>query len=251
MADCPYALETHGLGKAFGGRFVLRDLDLRLPWGRRLVVFGANGAGKTTLQRVCATLSRPTRGWLTVAGLDPLKDVAVARRAIGVVAHQTYLYVELTVGENLAYYGRLYGVADLQKRIVALLATLGLLDRRDDPVRLLSRGQQQRLALARALLHEPRLLLLDEPDSGLDQAGFAVLRHLLAAHLAAGGAALVTSNVIERGLQLGDEAACLQGGRLAPLGAASDLDAAAVAQALEEGTGPVAARGGEGGGRWR
>lgn len=236
MADSSYALETHAVCKAFGGRFVLRDLDLLLPWGQSLVVFGANGAGKTTLQRVCATLGRPTRGWVRVAGFDPQRDKAAARRVIGVVAHQTYLYLELTAGENLAYYGRLHGVASLEKRIASLLARLGLLNRRDDPVRLLSRGQQQRLALARALLHAPRLLLLDEPDSGLDEPGFAILRRLMADHRAAGGSALVTSNVIQRGLQLGDEAACLQSGRLTHMGAASGLAAAAVAEALERGS---------------
>ena len=239
MADSSYALEAHGLGKAFGGRFVLQELDLRLPWGQSLVVFGTNGAGKTTLQRLCATLGRPTRGWVRVAGFDPQRDKAAVHRVIGVVAHQTYLYVELTAGENLAYYGRLYGVANLERRIAFLLAGLGLLDRRDDPVRLLSRGQQQRLALARALLHGPRLLLLDEPDSGLDEPGFAILRRLLADHRAAGGSALVTSNVIERGLQLGDEAACLQGGRLTDMGAASILAAAAVTEALEQGSEPA------------
>ncbi len=244
MADSSYALEAHGLGKAFGGRFVLQDLDLRLPWGSSLVVFGANGAGKTTLQRVCATLVRPTRGEVRIAGWEPRGNTADIRRAIGVVAHQSYLYAELTASENLAYYGRLYRVAGLEQRIALLLATLGLLHRRHDPVRLLSRGQQQRLALARALLHGPRLLLLDEPDSGLDEPGFAILRRLLADHRAAGGSALVTSNVIERGLQLGDQAACIQSGHLTPMGATSSLDAAAVAEALEESTGRMAPRGG-------
>lgn len=214
---------------------MLSDLDFRLPWGRSLVVFGANGAGKTTLQRVCSSLVRPTRGWIRVAGRDPRREGAEVRRCIGVAAHQTYLYVDLTPRENLVYYGRLYGVTALGERIATLLAALGLLDRQHDPVRLLSRGQQQRLALARALLHQPRLLLLDEPDSGLDEPGFAVLRRLLADHCAAGGSALVTSNVVERGLKLGHEAACLQNGRLTHLGTTAALDSATVAEALGRG----------------
>lgn len=166
---------ARGLTKLFGRTPALRGIDLNLASGERLAVLGPNGAGKTTLLRLLATLERPTSGALTIAGLEPRK----ARSAIGFVGHQTLLQPELTAAENLAFYGRLYGVS--RARAAGVLAEVGLGERGGSRASTLSRGQQQRLAIARALLHDPPVLLLDEPDTGLDADGLHFLEGLLTA----------------------------------------------------------------------
>jgi len=170
-----------GLRKSFGRQPVLRGVDLQVGPGECVALLGANGAGKTTLLRILATLDKPSAGQLEVAGLDALRRPDQVRARLGLVAHQTYLHAELTVAEDLRFYGRLYGVPSLASRMHALLAELGLADRAQMRVAALSRGQQQRLALARALLHDPAVLLLDEPDTGLDAEGLTVLEGLLRA----------------------------------------------------------------------
>ena len=160
------------LEKRYGTRPVLRDVSFDLAAGGTLVVTGANGAGKTTLLRVVAGLAAPTRGTL---------EVAVARARIGLVGHEPLVYRELTAVENLDLYGRLYRVVERRERIGMLLERFGLWDARHQRVSAYSRGMTQRLALCRALLHEPSLLILDEPHSALDAEGAALLDDELAA----------------------------------------------------------------------
>lgn len=163
-------LAADGLTRRFGPRRVLADLSLHLAPGHCLLVLGANGAGKSTLLKLLAGLIRPHAGQIVVAGhrLDP--SLPSTRADLGLVAHQTMLYDDLTLRENLAFAARLYGLADAETRVGEALAEAGLAERGEDRPRDLSRGMQQRAAIARALLHRPRVILLDEAFTGLDAA---------------------------------------------------------------------------------
>lgn len=217
-----------GLVKAFDARPVLRGLTYTLPAGRTLVIFGPNGAGKTTLLRTLATLARPTAGRAWVAGCDVTEEASEARRRVGYVGHQPHIYEDLTARENLLFFARMYGLRDGAARADALLARVGLSRRANDRVRAFSRGQAQRLALARGVIHDPAALLLDEPDTGLDQEALALLERLVAERRERGQTTILTTHHLERGLRLGDEALTLVRGRIAYAGAASALDVAAV-----------------------
>jgi heme exporter protein A len=159
-------LTVRGLGKRYGEKRILRGIDLDLDLGRLLVVTGPNGAGKTTLLRICAGLARPTEGTI---------ERRVARAQIGYLGHEPLCYRELTALENLELYGRLYRVRERRERIGMLLGRFGLWEARHERVASYSRGMTQRLALCRVLLHDPQLLVLDEPYSALDEAGAGLL----------------------------------------------------------------------------
>lgn len=159
---------TRDLRKSFGQVQALAGLSFAMAEGELAALLGANGAGKSTLLHLLSGLSRPSFGSAEVAGFDVRRQPQEVRRRIGVVSHQTFLYEDLSAEENLHFYGRMYGVAGLQKRSDELLAMMELWPRRTDLVRTFSRGMQQRLALARAMLHQPTVLLLDEPFTGLD-----------------------------------------------------------------------------------
>ena len=204
------ALEARDLRVAFGATAALRGVDLAVPWGARLALLGPNGAGKSTLLRMVAGLGRPTGGVVRVAGADLAAGAPAVRRLIGVVTHQTFLYDELSAIENLRFYGALYDVPRLERRCAELLAAVGLGGRRDVRAGRLSRGQQQRLTIARALLHEPPLLLLDEPDTGLDLAAFALLEELLLGDRTI----LLATHNLRQAARLCDRFAILNAGRL-------------------------------------
>jgi heme exporter protein A len=224
----PPVIEADRLGKAFGRIGVLRDLTLCVRRGETVTVFGPNGAGKTTLLRVCATLVRPTAGRLRLFGDDDTGPRV--RRRIGLVAHQSFLYPDLSARENLIFYARMYRLPDPTRTADAWLGRLGLEDAAGRPLRVLSRGTEQRLALARALLHEPELLLLDEPWSGLDAAAADALSALLASLKGAGRSVLVATHDFARGMDSADRALILHAGRIVwetadPAGARRELDA--------------------------
>jgi heme exporter protein A len=164
-------LTAHRLGKRYGEKRVLRSIDLELPRGGFLVVTGPNGAGKTTLLRICAGLAQPTEGTI---------ERSAARAQVGYLGHEPLVYRELTALENLELYGRLYRLCERRERIGMLLERFGLWDARHERVAAYSRGMTQRLALCRVLLHEPELLVLDEPYSALDEAGAELLDAQLA-----------------------------------------------------------------------
>lgn len=206
------AIEARDLTKAFGPVRALRGVSLEVPLGESLVIFGPNGAGKTTLLKILATLMRPTAGTLRLFGADPRADDTL-RRLIGVVSHHSYLYGSLTAEENLSFVARLYGLTDSHDRVQALLDAVGLWPRRHDLVRTFSRGMLQRLTIARALVHDPPLLLLDEPYTGLDRSACGVLTQLLD-HLRGERTIVLTTHSIEQGLALADRMAILVDGAI-------------------------------------
>ncbi|MCS6844649.1 MAG: heme ABC exporter ATP-binding protein CcmA [Caldilineales bacterium] len=202
------------LTKAFGRTVVLRDVSLHVPAGETLVLFGPNGAGKTTLVRIIAGLSRPTAGSVTLGGVDVRRAGEGLRRYVGVVSHNPLVYESLTGEENLRFFGRLYEVPNLAARVDEVLDQVGLRPRRRDLVRTYSRGMVQRLAIARAILHDPPILLLDEPDTGLDQQAADMLRRLLVDLGSDRRAVLFTTHNLDRGIEWADRVAILSGGRL-------------------------------------
>jgi heme ABC exporter ATP-binding subunit CcmA len=178
IADRPSTVACDGLVRRFGERAALAGVDLRVEGGEFVLVTGPNGAGKTTLLRILATVLRPSEGAVAVAGHALPRAAPAARPLIGYVAHAPLTYPGLTAHENLALYAALYGVPE--ERVGPALERVGLGGRRRDPAGEFSRGMSQRLALARAVLHRPSLLLLDEPTAGLDSEGRALLRDVLA-----------------------------------------------------------------------
>lgn len=228
------ALEACAIRVSFGRAVALRGVDLVVPWGTRLALLGPNGAGKSTLLRVLAGLARPTSGAVRIAGADPRADLFAVQRQIGVVAHQTYLYDDLTARENLHFYAALYALRDVEARVSQLLDVVGLTAKREARVRALSRGQQQRLTIARALLHDPPILLLDEPDTGLDVAAF----DLLADVVLSGRTVVVTTHNLGHAVRLCDQFALLQAGRVAATGPLSTSAEARLAATVRQAGAP-------------
>lgn len=214
-AATTWAVEIEGLTHRYGSSRALDGLDLSVPWDQRVAVLGPNGAGKTTLLRILATLVRPTAGRAIIGGLALPAQAAAVRRHVGLLAHQTFLYDELTARENLIFYGRLYGLKDPGRRADTLLDRVGLAERANARARTLSRGLQQRLALARAIVHDPPILLLDEPDTGLDVAGAGLLDQLMVDDGGQPRTVLLTTHNLERALELANRVVVLVRGKLA------------------------------------
>jgi len=202
------------LRKAYGYAVVLDDVSLELAPGQCLALLGPNGAGKTTLLRILATLLRPTSGELAVAGVDALKHPEAARAAIGVVAHGSYVYEDLSALENLRFWTVMAGGDASWARLRSALQQVELDGAADERVRTFSAGMKRRLALARVVLGRARLLLLDEPFTGLDQQGRKWLSEFLLAFKIGGGALVVATHSFASGLGVADRVAILAGGRL-------------------------------------
>ena len=221
------AIVVEGLEKSYREWPVLWDLDLSVPWGESLALFGANGAGKTTFLRILSTSARPDSGSVRIAGHDLRRQAAEARRRIGVVGHRSFLYDDLTPSENLNYYARLYGIKNREARVASALEQVSLSGRANHRVRTLSNGMQKRAAIARAILHEPDVLLLDEPEAGLDRESREMLGILLSEWAANGRSAVFTTHDIELGMAWGHRAAVLDGGSLTfPGGGAEEVQQA-------------------------
>ncbi len=205
-------LSIRQLTKTYGRFRALHRVDMEVAPGSFLALFGPNGAGKSTLLGIISGLVRPSRGQVLLDGdvITGDRDESLGKR-IGALSYQTYLYDELTVRENLRFYGKLYGIRNSEERIEELLRTVGMDARAGSPVRTLSRGMRQRVALARALLHDPDVLLLDEPYSGLDQDALVMLKTILTAR---NKTILLVTHDLVRGLESADRVAILNRGRL-------------------------------------
>jgi heme exporter protein A len=228
------AIEVYKLTKAFGHQVALRGVDLSVDDGEFLTLFGPNGAGKTTLMRIVASLTRPTAGTIRVRGEDLGKAATSLRRHIGLISHNSLLYGDLTPDENLHFFARMYDLPDAAARIDTVLDQVGLTARRRDPVRTFSRGMVQRLAIARAILHDPAIMLLDEPYTGLDLQAADMLRAVLQELAASDRTVILTTHNLEHGLEMCDRAAILNRGKVAWLGSRAGLDLAAMRETYRE-----------------
>jgi heme exporter protein A len=191
-------ISVRNLTKRFGTKTVLRGLDFEVRPGEFVALLGPNGAGKTTFLRVLASLARPTIGEVYVSGFRLPGEAAAVRARLGVVSHLPLLYGDLTAAENLRFYARMYNLSDVAARMSEVLALVGLASRRDDLVRTYSRGMQQRLAIGRAVLHDPDVMLFDEPYTGLDQDASAMLDTVLRTVAAQGRTIVMTSHDLVR-----------------------------------------------------
>ena len=236
------AVEIRRLRVALRDQPVLRGIDLTISTGSRLALVGPNGAGKSTLLRVIAGLLRPSSGEMSIAGRSLTADPWHARRAVGLVGHQSMLHPDLTARENLLIFGRLYGLERVHDRVAAGLRRVGLTERTDSYVSTLSRGMLQRLALARALFHDPLVLLLDEAETGLDARAREQLRAALGER---GGqrTAILASHDLGFVSEVADEVAFLRSGRVVGQVSTVGLDARALQERYAEAlAGPFPAR---------
>lgn len=204
----------NGLSKVFDGNVALKDIDLEVKKGEFIALFGPNGAGKTTLIKIISTLISPTSGSIMIDGYDIKEAPIEVRKRIGVISHETYLYDDLTACENLQFYGRMYQVDDLDERISKVISDVNLSRRLDDIVRTFSRGMKQRLSIARAILHDPPILLLDEPYTGLDPHAAATFDGILEQLNLLDKTVMMTTHMINQGLEMGDRVAILNMGEI-------------------------------------
>ena len=233
MSDERAIIEVENLSKVFGLLPALQGLDFTVARGEFILLLGANGSGKSTLLRLLSGLSKPSDGRIRIGGWLLPQEAMAVRSQIGLVAHRPLLYENLTARENLEFYGRLYGIGrdERDARSETLLSQVGLLRRADTLVRTFSRGMQQRLSIARALLHQPDVLLLDEPYSGLDQAAAELLDDLLATARQDGNTIILSTHQLERLPQSAERAIILSRGRIGYDGPLSEGDMAATYRA--------------------
>lgn len=207
-------IKTRCLRKTFGHKDCLRGIDLDIEAGEFCFLLGANGAGKSTLLLILSGLLKPSSGKIYIKGEDMQKNNNGLRSSIGLVSHRGFLYPHLTVLENLKFYGNLFSIPCLKQRTEEILEGVGLLQRMNEPVYSLSRGMHQRLALARAVLHHPEILLLDEPFSGLDQRYREKVTNLLYEYNREGGTIIMTTHTLDEGLEVGSRFVLLSNGRV-------------------------------------
>ncbi len=238
-AATAFAVAARGVEKWFGPLPAVRGIDFTLAPGEFLTVFGPNGAGKTTLLRMLCGAVKPTRGTVMVAGGDVSASDA-ARRRIGLLSHQTFLYPGLSAAENLDFYARLYGLSRRAERVERALESVGLADRRGDRVRTFSRGMQQRLALARTLLHRPSLVLLDEPYTGLDPHAAALLREVLGRLKDGRTTVVLVTHNLSQGLEQADRVVVQVAGRWVSDEPRARVDAASFERVYTERVGAAA-----------
>jgi len=208
------AILVNGLCKSFEDNSVLSNVDLTIDWGTQLTIFGSNGSGKTTLLKSLAMQCRPDGGSINIAGMDVCRDRSTIRQNIGVVGHQPMLYQDMTCIENLIFFGRMYGVNEIAKRAQKVLSEMGLGRHLNDRVRNLSHGMQKRLAISRAIIHKPPILLMDEPETGLDIGALEIVKSLIKSWTSKRGAVVITTHSIEIGLGWGSDVAILNNGAI-------------------------------------
>ncbi len=205
---------AEGVTKSFGNIQALRGIELKVKKGEFLTVFGPNGAGKTTLIKLLATLTKPTSGKVSIANHDIKKEPDKVRAQIGVISHDPYLYGNLSALENIRFFASLYGIPQARDKAIDVIKQVGLESRMHDLVRTFSRGMQQRLAVARAIVHEPKVLLLDEPYTGLDQHGGRIFGELLNWLKTENRTIVLTTHNLPEGLEISDRVLILDGGKI-------------------------------------
>src|SRR5712671_4411251 len=226
-------VEASELTRAFGSRKAVAGVTFSLAPTECLAVFGPNGAGKTTLLRLLAGLLKPSSGSARLAGI-PLPGGTLARSRVGLISHHTMLYEALSARENVSFAAHLYGIRDARVRVEDSLRRMSMLERADAPVRSLSRGMQQRVSIARAMVHAPQLVLADEPYSGLDESGARSLTALLQELRSAGTAIIIVTHNLAEGLSLATHAAVMQREKFVRYDAAHRLDASSYATTYRE-----------------
>ncbi len=229
-------IQIHELVKAFGLMPVLRKLDLGIERGESVALLGPNGSGKSTLLRLLSGLSKPTGGTISVGGWELPREAAAVRAQIGMVSHKPLLYENLNARENLRFFARLYNLpaANREQRIDLLLERVGLARRAGDLIRTYSRGMQQRLSIARAMLHDPEVLLFDEPYTGLDQAASAMLDEIALETRANGRTLIMATHELDRAVRLASRAVILSRGVVAFDAPTAGMDTAALAAKYAE-----------------
>jgi len=219
----PPIIQVKRLVKRFGLKTVLHGLDFEVQPGEFVALLGPNGAGKTTFLRILASLSRPAMGEVRIVNYRLPQQAAAVRRILGVVSHLPLLYGDLTAEENLRFYGRIYGIPGLEQRVQEVLELVGLAARRRDLVRTFSRGMQQRLAIGRAVLHDPEVMLFDEPHTGLDQDACQMLDNVLREVAARGRTVVMTSHDLARAADLASRFDVLSRGHIVASAARSEM----------------------------
>ncbi len=203
-----------GLTKQIGSKRILKGIDLEIEAGDFVTCFGPNGAGKSTTLKILALLSKASSGQLFIDGMDVSKHGDELRKKVGVISHNTFLYDNLTAQENLVFYGKMYEVPHLEKRVEELLEDVGLTYAAADTVRTFSRGMQQRLAIARSLVHDPPILLMDEPYTGLDEMAKGILNSVLKQLSLSKHTVFLITHDFDQGLEQSDQTVILVGGRI-------------------------------------
>ncbi|UCG54921.1 MAG: ABC transporter ATP-binding protein [Dehalococcoidia bacterium] len=231
------AIEVKGLTKSFGNKPALDGIDLSIEPGKTLAVFGPNGAGKTTLLKILASIMKPSTGEVFINGLNLKDNAELIRSQIGIVSHQVFLYSNLTAHENLLFYSRMYDVANHKQRIHQVVSMLGMQSRLYDRISTLSRGMQQRFSIARCLLHKPSIILLDEPETGLDQQAISMLWEALKEAGHEKRTIVFTSHSLERGLNTCDYLIILDKGKIGHQQPSSDLALAGLKEVYRDCTG--------------
>ena len=217
-------IEVRNLEKRFGLKNILRELDFYVQPGEFVALLGPNGAGKTTFLRILSSLARFDRGDIRISGYRLPTQASIVRQSLGVVLHQPLLYGDLSAEENLSFYGRMYAISGLKDRIRDVLEIVGLKHRSFDLVRTYSRGMQQRLAIGRAILHDPQVLLLDEPHTGLDQEACEMLDEVLMGVSSRGRTVVMTSHDLERSAKLAWRFDVLAHGKIIASATKAELD---------------------------
>ncbi len=227
-------IQINQLTKSYNHRPALNNVNLQVQKGETVVIFGPNGAGKTTLLKILSTAIKPTSGRVSINGFDLKKDADEIRRCIGVVSHHSSLYGSLTACENLEFYALLYDIVNIRQRAREVAATVGMTSCLHDRIDTFSRGMQQRIAIARSILHNPSVLLMDEPETGLDQQAVSMLWSLLEK---GEYTILLTTHSLERGLELADRVIILNKGKISLEEPAGDMDLKSCRQAYFDLTG--------------
>lgn len=232
-----WAIEVEALSKSFGYNRALSDINLKVGRGEHVTVFGPNGAGKTTLVKVLSTLSKPSAGTVRVDGEDIRNDPVKIRRRVSLVSHETFLYDDLTVYENLRFYGKMYDVPDLEERVREVVSRVRLESRLHDRVGILSHGMQQRVSIARAIIHSPSVMFLDEPEVGLDPQAVVMLREVLESVNTPERTIVMTTHNLRQGVEMGDRVVILDRGKIVYQASRDDIDAADFPEIYESYTG--------------